>query len=68
MSTVYILIGIGGFIFILAVLILIINMLIQRKAVMKRAKKIDPSVKTMVEADYVLKKDIAQSVGANNQK
>lgn len=68
MSTVYIIIGIGGFILILAVLILIINMLIQRNSVMKRAKKIDPSVKTMVEADYVLKKDIAQSVGDNNQK
>ncbi len=34
--------------------------------IMKRARKIDPTVKTRAEAEYVLKKDIAQSVGKEN--
>ena len=33
------------------------------KAIMDRAKKIDPTVKTLADAQYVLRKDIAQSVG-----
>ncbi len=33
------------------------------RSTIKRAQKIDPSVKTLSEADYVLKKDIAESVG-----
>lgn len=35
----------------------------QNKAIMERAKKIDPSVKTITDAHYVLQKDIAKSVG-----
>ena len=34
----------------------------QYKGTMTRARKIDPTVKTLAEAEYVLKKDIAQSV------
>ncbi len=33
------------------------------KSVMKRARKIDPSVKTIAEANYVLQKDVMKSVG-----
>ena len=36
----------------------------QNKSVIERAKKIDPSVKTITDARYVLQKDIAKSVGA----
>ena len=35
----------------------------QNKSVIERARKIDPSVKTITEANYVLQKDIAQSFG-----
>ena len=35
----------------------------QNKSVIERARKIDPSVKTITEAQYVLQKDIAQSFG-----
>lgn len=38
-----------------------------RKAVIDRAKKIDPTVKTIWDAEYVLKKDLAQNVGKNKE-
>lgn len=40
----------------------------QHKSIMDRARKIDPTVKTRAEAEYVLKKDIAESMGRNNIK
>lgn len=36
------------------------------KSIMKRAKEIDPSVKTIAEAQYVLQKNIMESVKQNN--
>ena len=33
------------------------------KSIMDRARKIDPTVKTFSEAQYVLQKDLAKSVG-----
>lgn len=39
-----------------------------RKSMINKAKKIDPTVKNGVEADYVLYKDIVQSVGQGNNK
>ena len=33
------------------------------RSTIERAKKIDPSVKTLSDANHVLKKDIAESVG-----
>ena len=38
-----------------------------KKAIMDRARKIDPTVKTIVDAGYVLQKDIAQNVGKNKE-
>jgi len=35
----------------------------QNKSIKDRARKIDPTVKTLAEAQYVLSKDIAQSMG-----
>ena len=35
------------------------------RSIIKRAKKIDPSVKTIAEAQYVLQKNIIESVGQN---
>lgn len=32
-------------------------------SMMERARKIDPTVKTMAEADFVLKQELAKSVG-----
>ena len=37
--------------------------IMEHKRLIERAKKIDPTVKTRAEAEYVLKKDIAQSMG-----
>ena len=37
-----------------------------RSAIVKRAKKIDPTVSTYEEAQFVLKQSIAQNVGRNN--
>lgn len=68
MSLVYMILAIGGIILVIALILLITLSVVQRNSVIKRAQKIDPSVKTMAEADYVLKKDIAQSVGNNNQQ
>ena len=38
----------------------------QYKGTMYRARKIDPTVKTLAEAEYILKKDIAHSVARGN--
>ena len=38
----------------------------QYKGTMHRARKIDPTVKTLAEAEYILKKDIAHSVARGN--
>lgn len=35
----------------------------QNKSLIERAQKIDPSVKTVTEAHYVLEKDIAKNFG-----
>lgn len=35
------------------------------RSIIKRAKKIDPSVKTIAEAQYVFQKNIMESVGQN---
>ena len=35
------------------------------RSIIKRAEKIDPSVKTIAEAQYVLQKNIMESVGQN---
>ena len=35
------------------------------RSIIKRAKKIDPSVKAIAEAQYVLQKNIMESVGQN---
>ena len=35
------------------------------RSIMKRARKIDPTVKTIAEAQYVLQKNIMESVGKN---
>ena len=42
----------------------------QNQSIIERARKIDPSVKTVTEAHYVLRKDIAESFGkdSNNKK
>lgn len=40
--------------------------IMEHKRLIERAKKIDPTVRTRAEAEYVLKKDIAQSMGKNN--
>lgn len=39
----------------------------ERNSIMKRAKEIDPSVKTISEAQYVLQKDLAKSIGTNKK-
>lgn len=38
-----------------------------QKSIIERARKIDPSVKTLAEADYVLKKDIAKEIGSDKK-
>ncbi len=35
----------------------------EHRSIINRARKIDPTVRTRAEAEYVLKKDVAQSVG-----
>jgi len=61
-SIVFIVIGftiaIGGFIY----------GIMKHKRLIDRARKIDPTVRTRAEAEYVLKKDIAQSLGEKNNK
>lgn len=63
MNAVYLILAFGALILIIA----LITLLRQKNAIIKRAQKIDPSVKNIAEADYVLKKDIAQSIGNNDQ-
>ena len=63
MHPVYLILIFGTLILIIA----IITLFCQKNALIKRTKKINHSVKNMAEADYVLKKDIAQSIGNNNQ-
>lgn len=38
-----------------------------KKSMIDRARKIDPTVKTIWDAEYVLKKDLAQNVGKNKE-
>ena len=38
------------------------------RSIMKRARKIDPTVKTIAEAQYVLQKNIMESVGKNKSE
>ena len=42
--------------------------IMEHKRIIERARKIDPTVRTRSEAEYVLKKDIAQSFGEKNNK
>ena len=51
-------VAIGGFIY----------GIMEHKRIIDRARKIDPTVRTRSEAEYVLKKDIAQSLGGKNNK
>lgn len=48
----------------------VVTMLIalkRQKSMIDRARKIDPTVETIWDADYVLKKDLAQNVGKNKE-
>ena len=51
-------VAIGGFIY----------GIMEHKRIIDRARKIEPTVRTRSEAEYVLKKDIAQSLGEKNNK
>ena len=51
-------IAIGGFMY----------RFMEHKRIIDRARKIDPTVRTRSEAEYVLKKDIAQSLGEKDNK
>ncbi|MEE3343677.1 MAG: hypothetical protein VZS44_06270 [Bacilli bacterium] len=52
-------------IFIIVIFIFVIIYTIrQSKSIIERAKKIDPSVKTISEAQYVLQKDMYQNFGS----
>lgn len=59
---------IAGIVFVIAFTAMIIYIVKQNKSVIERARKIDPSVKTITEAQYVLQKDIAQSFGNNDNE
>lgn len=50
--------------FIIIIVIAIINVK-NYKATIRRAQQIDPTVKTISEANYVLQKDIAKDFGSN---
>lgn len=56
-----------GILFVVFTLFILIYGIRQNKSVIERARKIDPSVKTITEAQYVLQKDIAESFG-NKEK
>ena len=58
---------VGTIIFIIIFICVICWAIKDRNAIMKRARKIDPTVSTLSEAQYVLKKDIAQSVGTGKE-
>ncbi len=57
-----------GVIFVILFTLTMVYWVKQNKSVIERAKKIDPSVKTITEANYVLQKDIAQSFGNNDNE
>lgn len=57
-----------GVIFVILFTSTMIYLIKQNKSVIERARKIDPSVKTITEAQYVLQKDIAQSFGNNDNE
>ncbi len=61
-SAVFVLMGLGVLVFI----IVLIVVLRQSRSLIKRAQKIDPTVKTAAEANIVLTKDIAQNIGNND--
>ena len=58
---------ISAVIFVSITVVGIVLVVRQWKGTMARARKIDPTVKTLAEAEYVLKKDIAQSVSNGSQ-
>lgn len=47
--------------------VLMLIALKRQKSMIDRARKIDPTVETIWDADYVLKKDLAQNVGKNKE-
>ena len=49
-------------------LIFIFFFLPNYRATIERAKKLDPSVKTYRDAQFVLAKEVAKNVGANDKK
>ena len=59
---------IAGIVFVIAFTAMIIYIVMQNKSVIERARKIDPSVKTITDAEYVLQKDIAQSFGKGDNE
>ena len=54
-----------GVIFVIVFIIFIVIAVKDYKATIKRAQKIDPTVRTMTEAHYVLQKEIAKDFGSN---
>ena len=54
-----------GILMIAMFVFIVVYIIKQNKSIIDRAKKIDPSVKTVSEADYVLKKDMYQNFGSN---
>ena len=58
---------ISAVLFLTVLVVGIVLVVRQYKATIARARKIDPTVKTYAEADYVLKKDIAQSISAGTR-
>lgn len=49
-------------------LFLILFFIPNYKATIERARKIDPSVKTLTDANFVLSKELAKNVGANDKE
>ena len=56
--------GTIGVLFLTVLVLIIVFAVRQYKGTMARARKIDPTVKTLVDAEHALEKDIAQSVSA----
>lgn len=56
-----------GIVFVIGFTAILIYIVRQNNSIIERARKIDPSVKTITEAQYVLQKDIAQSFGNNDE-
>ena len=65
MNIVDILPFIVGGLFVCIFIFIIVWGIRQNKSIIERARKIDPSVKTLTEAQYVLQKDIAKEFGSN---